>query len=173
MQTIPYSKFRHGRKLKCKIKGVQIDDAKISVDSDGYIYICSNEGNADGCDADNKLGYRYSWKIFNEDRRLCGDHEVTDLIFLDRTIEDVQEGDVVEIVGCDERTVLGRCGGVVFLSHRHDSKIFSQTISIEELKFFGYKLKQEAPTMETGTEVSMGEIAEWRGIPVEQLRIKE
>jgi hypothetical protein len=170
MQTIPYSKFRHGRKLKCKIKGVQIDDAKVSVDSRGRVYICSNEGNADEYHTNNKLGYRHSWLLYGIGEAPCDDHySVTDIVFLDRTIEDVQEGDVVVDEDGYNRKVLGRCGDVVFLSSTIMHEAYSCVLSVGDLRKGNYKIKQDTPI----TEVTLQEVADKMGVPVEQLRIKE
>lgn len=38
-------------------------EGKISIDSDGSIYFCHNFEFADGCEADDLLGYKYSWEI--------------------------------------------------------------------------------------------------------------
>lgn len=54
-----YSELKHGMRVRCKIDGVQVDDAKLSVDADGQVYVCQDV--ADGADAEDKLGYEYSW----------------------------------------------------------------------------------------------------------------
>jgi len=172
MQTIPYSEFRHGRKVKCKINGVQIDDAKISVDSIGDVYICHNDEHKDteGFLVENRIGYKSLWLVLNKDQnsdKLLGG-DVTDLIFLDRTIEDVQEGDVVTDSDGYNRKVLGRCGDVVFLSSTIMHEAYSCTLSVGDLRK-GYRIKQDTPI----TEVTLQEVADKMGIPVERLRIKE
>lgn len=54
--------FKHGDKVTCIIHEDIIDDAMISKES-GIIYICQNI--KDGLDAENKLGYDYSWLIYD------------------------------------------------------------------------------------------------------------
>lgn len=174
MEKIPYSKFKYGQRVACKIKEQQINDAKISIDDDGTLYICHNNEDADGAEANNKLGYEFSWKIFNKYQDMVSDHDrVADLIFLDRSIEDVQEGDVV-IYGCWERKVLGICGEVVFLSGKSNDDICTFYLTKYELKQANYTIKQDTPpTPPTITEVTLQEVADKMGVPVEQLRIKE
>ena len=46
-------------RVTCTIEGTKITDARISIDEDGRPFICQNE--RDGADAENKLGYKYSW----------------------------------------------------------------------------------------------------------------
>lgn len=53
--------FKHGMRVKCFIKGFEIKDAKISINKEGDIFICQNH--FDGFDAENKLGYLYSYWI--------------------------------------------------------------------------------------------------------------
>lgn len=172
MKKIPYSKFKHGQKVTCKIKETQIDDAKISIDTNRTIYICHNHADAGGAEADNKLGYKFSWRIFDNHQNMVSDHyRVTGLIFLDRSIEDVQEGDIVASKDKDERKVLGVCGECVFLSMGHTHTSYSFAISKHDLKETKYTIKQDTPP--TLTEVTLQEVADKMGIPVEQLRIKE
>lgn len=172
MKTIPYSQFKHGQRVTCKIEREQIDDAKISIDEYGEVYVCQNK--KDGCDTDDKLGYAYSWSIYGDDREPTSDSGLTDLIFLDRSIEDVQEGDVVWSENDEEITeskVLGRCGEVVFLSKTNIHSVYGQAVTIAQLKAANITIKQDTPP--TLTEVTLQEVAEKIGVPVEQLRIKE
>jgi len=171
MEKIPYSRFKHGQRVTCKIERERIDDAKISIDEYGEVYVCQNK--KDGCDTDDKLGYAYSWSIYGDDREPTSDSGLTDLIFFDRSIEDVQEGDVV-IYGCWERKVLGICGEVVFLSGKSNDDICTFYLTKYELKQANYTIKQDTPpTPPTLTEVTLQEVADKMGVPVGQLRIKE
>ncbi len=62
--------LKHGMKVTCKLKGIVIDDAKISIDSEGAIFICQNEKSGSG--TNNKLGYDYSWNIYHPRRYTDG-----------------------------------------------------------------------------------------------------
>ena len=76
-----------------------------------------------------------------------------DLSRLERTIEDVQEGDLVEKdKGKIIRKVLGRCGQIVFLSWpwekgEPEENSFSFISAIEDIKGQGYSIVNE-PTPE-------------------------
>jgi len=56
-----YKELEHGLPVICEIEGFLIEDAKISIDSDGEYFICQNKKN--GSMAEDKLGYPYSWSI--------------------------------------------------------------------------------------------------------------
>ena len=56
----------HGAKVTCVLLGSQIDDAKICVNKDN-VYVCQNEKN--GASANNTFGYKYSWKISDQECR--------------------------------------------------------------------------------------------------------
>ena len=63
----PLENLGHGDKVVCKILGKVIKDAKISIGVDAYgnkrMFICQNE--KEGNSAPDKLGYKYSWTIYN------------------------------------------------------------------------------------------------------------
>jgi hypothetical protein len=52
--------LRHGARVRCKIRGYVIDDAKLSY-FNSWWYICQNV--VEGSSAQDKLGYAYSWTI--------------------------------------------------------------------------------------------------------------
>jgi hypothetical protein len=60
------SDLKHGQRVKCIIHGTHIDDAMISIDENNLVYICQNK--KDGSAADDRLGYKYSWRIYNPGR---------------------------------------------------------------------------------------------------------
>lgn len=169
MEKIPYSRFKHGQKVTCKIDGEQIDDAKVSIDKDGDVYVCQNKKN--GVDAENKLGYEYSWRIFYGNGALTAGACISAVTFLNRSIEDVQEGDIVASKDKDERKVLGVCGECVHVSYDTSHEDYNYTSTKHALKLYGYTIKQDTPP--TLTEVTLQEVADKMGVPVEQLRIKE
>lgn len=145
MQTIPYEKFKHGQRVTCEIDGVKIDDAKISIGKNGLIYLCSNSKSGDN-NADEKLGYKYSYSFLTKNQN----YEETDyrtlknLHFLDRTLDDLEEGDVLVDENGDEQKVLGICGNVYFLSEENEfTKVDEYYYTTQELEDNGYTLKQE------------------------------
>jgi hypothetical protein len=68
--------FKTGDRVTCKINGIEITDAKISVDTDGDLYICQNVQN--GIDAQDKLGYKYSWFFYFLEDGIT-DNDITEL----------------------------------------------------------------------------------------------
>lgn len=140
MNTIPYNKFKHGQRLTCEIRGKKIDDAKISIDSDGTAHICQNIAN--GITAENNLGYRMGWTINRGEYYKDGDNGITNLQFLPRTLDELEEGDIVLKTG-DEWKILGICGDVYFMSICNNFKRTGTFLTKEELEDNGYTLKQE------------------------------
>lgn len=148
MNIIPYSRFKHGQRVTCEIDGKKVDDAKIAIDEYGSIFICQNK--IYGCATSAKFGYKCSFCIFADKDGVLNDR-VTNLKFLPRTLDDIEEGDVVVDKYGDERKVLGACGEVYFLS-RWDNfkKAIGDCCTLEEIKQAGYTLKQEEEEPEEG-----------------------
>lgn len=48
-----------GRRFRCKITGTPVE-GRVRVEGD-RVYLCQNK--RDGNDADDKLGYKYSWEV--------------------------------------------------------------------------------------------------------------
>ena len=68
MKLTKYSQLKHGMRVKCEINGVKIEDAKLSIDQYGCVYICQNK--EDDADTTNMLGYKYSWFLGFGDRNI-------------------------------------------------------------------------------------------------------
>lgn len=172
MRTIPYSKFKHGQRVTCEIDGVKINDAKISIDLDGTVYICQNV--KEGSIAENKFDYQYSFSIadpiydLTENARSC----LQNLKFLPRTLDDLEEGDVIVCKYGAERKVLGICGEVYFLSLCDNFNSGPDAVTISEMKGYGYTLKQEELEEEI-TELTLADVAKLANVSVEKLRIKD
>jgi hypothetical protein len=129
----------HGRKGRCKIKGDEVDDMKICVEND-EVYVCQNV--ADGQDADDKLGYKYSWCIsepdynyrYEDDNVSCTDIEVypEERIV---TWENLQVGDIVKSVNHEgRRQIQGICGRVYFVSVLDDFGLNGPSFTLQELQ---------------------------------------
>jgi len=52
--------FKDGDKISCRIGGIAIKDARITV-QDNRFYICQNVRDGNACD--DKKGYKYSWQM--------------------------------------------------------------------------------------------------------------
>lgn len=57
--TIP---FKQGERVTCYIQGEFIEDAMVSIDETGEVFICQNK--KCGQSASDKLGYKCSWVIY-------------------------------------------------------------------------------------------------------------
>ena len=57
--TINGIEFKDGDKVTCTIADTVINDAKISINDRGDLYICQNH--KDGDYVDDRKGYKYSW----------------------------------------------------------------------------------------------------------------
>ena len=141
--------LKHGDKVTCKIEGVHIDDARISV-VEGRYHICQNEKNGDSIK--DRLGYKFSW-FFNP--KNCLFYDVSDLRIVEeqktekpRTIlsEPLREGDVLYRENGDEqRKILGVCGQAVFPSHINLFDSAGQVWTAIDLASNGWTLKQPEP----------------------------
>lgn len=143
MKKIPYSKFKHGQRVTCEIEGMEIKNGKISISHDGEVFICQDKYK--GLHTDEKFGYKYSYSFldykdeYNEEL-----NNITNIKFLPRTLDDLEEGDVVVDECGDEQKVLGICGNVYFLSEENDfNKVDEYYYTTQELEDNGYTLKQD------------------------------
>ena len=142
--------LKHGDRVTCKINGVQINDARISIDEHGCYFICQNRKK--GEKAKIFFGYRYSWFFDPEDMKEDG---VSDLRIVKeprtenpRTIlsEPLREGDVLYRENGDEqRKILGVCGQAVFPSHINLFDSAGQVWTAIDLASNGWTLKQPEP----------------------------
>lgn len=172
MKLTKKNQLCHGMIVKCKIEGEQIDDARISIDSKGQTYICQNK--KDGTDAPNKLEYKYSW-IFTHDGKSGWLQYVTDLESIKKTFKDLEWGDYILMNG-KKKKVLGRLCDLVFLSSPEgednwDSEVDKYPYTWQELLRHDTAIIEEP--VEQIVELTLQEIADMKGIPVENLRIKE
>ena len=144
-------KFKHGDRVKCTIDGTDIDDAKISIDTDRTPFICQNK--KDGCDADDKLGYKYSWALNEE----FNNQDVTNLRHAEKSFDYPEIGDKYTSGLGNSRFVLGVAGRVIFLSSAKDKDSFDCIYTKEKLIKHGYIIVQDEPNEETA-EMTLEEI---------------
>ena len=126
--------FKEGLSITCEIDGKKIDDAKLHFES-GKWWVCQNK--KDGFDCNDKLGYKYSYTANN--------HYVTDIQLKHRTLDDLQEGDIVINKYGDKRKCLGVCGMTCHLSYIDDRNSYCSSYTLSELKKSGHSLLQEDP----------------------------
>jgi hypothetical protein len=132
--------FKHGDRVKCMIEGVEIDDARISIDKDGTPFICQNK--EDGGDAEDKLGYKYSWVLSEE----FEDSDVTNLRHVKKSFDYPEIGDEYIDPNGESRFVLGAAGRVIFISSSTEREYYSYGMTKSHN---GNSLPREASTSST------------------------
>ncbi len=146
-------KFKHGDRVKRTIGGADIDDAKISIDTDRTPFICQNKKY--GRDAEDKLGYEYSWALSKE----FNNSGVTNLRPAKKSFDCPKIGDEYIDPNGGSRFVLGVAGRVIFLSSSTEREHYSYSYGMtkEQLIEYGYTIVQDEPKEEP-TEMTLEEI---------------
>lgn len=143
MKLTKYEQLKDGMRVKCTIDGTDIDDAKLSVGRYGRVYICQNE--KDGLYAKDTKGYKYSWFLASPYGGLEDwDEDVSDLHTAGKDISDIDSYEIGDVLTDDdgqERTVLGVCGKVVFLSGWRGSESYDNGFTPREVKACGYRFR--------------------------------
>ena len=169
-----------GRRFRCKIYGEPVD-GKIQVEH-GCVYLCQNK--EDGCRTTNKLGYKYSFAVDAGSDKDLKTHDVSDFALFMTAMEiekykDWQVGDILidKYRTSEQLTVIFRSGELVIgkkISNNPTKGYATHNFTCDELYNLGYRLAIEpVPESDDSVEVSMAEVAEKFGIPVEKLRIKK
>ena len=133
--------YKHRQVVTCEIKGVKIDDAKISIDDNGYIDICQNK--MSGEDTDNKLGYRYSWYIGKGTDQDLKKFNVTNLRPVEKTLRDIEVGDIIVNKNKREARVLAVLGDVFLQSKWGYFDGIGGWYTFAVAEKYGWKLKEE------------------------------
>ena len=151
-----YKDFKEGMLITCKIYGYKIDDAKLHYEK-GIWFICHNDFYYNGSICKDRLGYEYSWALdsFWDD----GDNDVTDIQLKVRTIDDLEEGDIIVDKDGYNKKCLAKCGEVYALSYTwegdtaNQDKKFYGWQTIYQLKDDGFTLYQEPTTTDETIEI--------------------
>lgn len=146
--------LKHGMRIRCKIHGQIIDDARVSIDPDGGIFICQNYEK--GSYAKELFGYKYSWyagsngrifliavsdiKIIDEERQISVKRDAGNQ-------SDLIVGDVLNLSD-SEWVVLEIFNNTCVI--KEISEVNSRTLieSYESLESRGYTIKDTKPTEE-------------------------
>ncbi len=170
-----------GRRFRCKIDGTLATGIIRVVD--GCVYLCQNEtGRSHDID---KRGYKYAWYVRSgtEADFANPNIRVTDFRLIPSTAAEIeaykdwQVGDKI-MRGVCLYEVIFRSGELVILKSLNDS-IFNQkgeassNYTCDELYRKGYRLIVDPAPEEGIVEVTMDEIAEKMGVPVEWLHVKK
>lgn len=168
----------NGRFFSAKIYEDEVI-GRIRVENE-QVYLCQNK--RDGKDCENKMGYKYSWRVGSGEKEELTNEYVYDFKLTPLTSEyiekykDWQVGDVVELLDehekeFDERhKVIFRSGELVVLKNKDGEA--SENYTCDQLYKYGYRLFQPEMEEEKITELTMDEIAKKFGIPVDKIRIK-
>ena len=152
-------KLEVGKRVTAYIEDRYIDDAKLQKQGDHW-YLCQDEEAGSSCR--DKLGYSNSWQ-FREEAGGGYSADVRDIRAKGSTnIEDIHVGASV-VHGSNAVMVLGICGNVVHLSKSYDRLAFDKTVTLEQLKTWGYKLVPEEDDTE---EVTMADVCKKFGYDV-------
>lgn len=169
----------NGRLFSAKIKDDKVT-GRIRVE-DGRVFLCQDK--RDGASCEYKLGYKYSWVVGDgSEEKLAGNHvscfKLTPLTAEEiEKYKDFQVGDVLELLDehekdFDERhEVIFRSGELVVLKNKDGEA--SENYTCDQLHKYGFRLAP--PKIEEDKEeftLTMEEIAEKFGIPVDKIRIK-
>jgi len=154
-------KFPHGARVQCRIIETEINDARISADLDGMMFVCQNL--KDGDKTSDRLGYRYSWVIGRE--WMEGVHNVHNL----RLAGSPQVGDILVIGDGDKRKVLARLESLVFMSAINNYEVTGSFFTTQETE--KYRWKVEGQPVPEPRVLTMNEIAEKFGLPVDQITV--
>lgn len=168
----------NGRLFSAKINGDKVT-GRIRVE-DGSVYLCQNK--RDGSSCDDKLGYKYSWIVDDGSEEKLSNNNVSCFKLIPLTAKEIEQykdwqvGDVLELLDehekdFDERhEVIFRSGELVVLKNKDGEA--SENYTCDQLYKYGYRLVSQEIDEEI-TEVTMDEIAEKFGLPVDKIRVKK
>ena len=153
------TKFKHGDRVTCEIEGKFIEDARISIDMSGAMYLCQSEFLTVDENADNMFGHSDSTAIY---WATCLYYYNVKL--KEKTLDNLEVGDIlVGVYG--NKKVLGICGLVYFLSRTGNFNEAERLYTIEEIKHMHTLKQQDEPE-----ELTMAELEEELGRKVKIIK---
>lgn len=156
-----------GRRFSATIQGISVT-GKIQVEN-GKVYLCQDW--RDGYKPKDTLGYKYGWIVWNGDEDSLMREDVHNFKLISTTLDDLQAGDKINILGKGPYLVEGRLGNIVFLSSSNAS--CTAIYTIQNLKDRGATIVEEQQVEEEKIEMTVGEIAKKLGIAPDKLLIKD
>lgn len=153
---------------------------KITVEN-GLVYLCQDE--FDGSDCINKRGYKYSRCVATGNEKEIERNGVSSLKIFNMTQKDIDEykdwqvGDVVKLLDEYEKEfdelheVIFRSGELVILKNKDGEA--SENYTCDQLHKYGFRLvPPKIEEDEQEVTLTMEEIAEKFGIPVDKISVK-
>lgn len=172
-----------GRRFRAKIEGVECE-GKIQVDGN-FIYLCQDQKFGYKCNQ--KYGYKYSWRlevvdgydeIYDDESFSCWleGFSVTDFRLLGMTAAEIEAYKDWHVGDKVKKEYM--CWEVIFRSGKlvvcmTDGGMGSANYTCNELYDEGWRLVSDPDPEEDTVELTMDQIAERVGVPVEKLRIKK
>lgn len=159
-----------GKRFACKINGTEVS-GMITVEHN-EVYLCQNEREGNGCE--NKRGYKYSWSVEDGHPDRLSFNKVTDFRLYPLTrsefdaYKDWQVGDQMTD-GSTILSVIFRSGELVVCKGENGKA--STNYTCDELYDSGFRLVPEDMEDSVPVEVTLEEIAAWKGVDAGQIRI--
>lgn len=179
MKITEYNQLKHGMKVKVTCISGEHGEVpvvgKISISEGGHVFVCHDNVQADGSRAGDKLGYKYSWKLYGHAKSVIYGHK--GLETYEKTLDDLEEGDILVDDDGDFTKVLGVCGQMVFITgyessiEQLNSNAHHSTWTVPQLKEVGFTVYQPEETEDV--IVTLDEIAKLKGVDVSKIKIKK
>lgn len=128
--------YSHNQKVTCNIEGIAITDARISINKDGTPFICQNVKS--GADAEDKLGYKYSWALYSD---FTTDSSVTNLKPAIKTLDNLAWKDILVKKNGNKRMVLGLLNDLVLMSYVNNFGSADRFYTKKQLQDLGYTVE--------------------------------
>lgn len=113
--TQQIKQLKHGQKIKFDFGGYFVDDAKISINKDGNIFICNNVMSV--FNADDNLGYKHTYILYDAN---WDKNYLPELLFTVGNLEKLEVGDILVNDKGYERNTLAILNNTVVLLSDYD-----------------------------------------------------
>lgn len=169
----------NGQFFSAKIKDEEVT-GRITVE-DGFVYLCQDK--LDGKDCIDKKGYKYSWCVKDGSEESLWNNSVRKFKVINWSEEEIEKykdwqvGDVVKLLDEYEKEfdevyeVIFRSGELVILKNKDGEA--TENYTCDQLHKYGFRLvPPKIEEYEEEVTLTMEEIAEKFGIPVDKIRVK-
>lgn len=164
----------NGRFFSAKIYDDKVT-GRIRVE-DERVYLCQDK--RDGACCKDKLGYKYSWIVGDGSEEKLSSNNVSCFKLTPLTAEEIEQhkdwkvGDKIRMDDDKKFEVIFRSGELVVLKNKDGEA--SENYTCDQLHKYGYRLFfQKEDGEKEITELTMDEIAEKFGLPVDKIRVKK
>lgn len=164
----------NGRFFSAKIQDDKVT-GRIRVENE-RVYLCQDKKNGASCE--DKLGYKYSWIVDDGSEEKLASNNVSCFKLTLLTAEEIEkykDWKVRDKIRMDDDKifeVIFQSGELVVLKDVETGKA-SANYTCDELYNMGYRFFQPEMEEKEITELTMDEIAEKFGLPVDKIRVKK